>query len=75
MKTRFILINTSHAGNVGAAARAMKTMRDASPKDGLMDSEQTRSYTAMLDQQMATHLSRRGVGLADLQVAVEGGGR
>ena len=25
MKTRFILINTSHAGNVGAAARAMKT--------------------------------------------------
>lgn len=26
MKTRFILISTSHAGNVGAAARAMKTM-------------------------------------------------
>ena len=26
MATRFILINTSHAGNVGAAARAMKTM-------------------------------------------------
>ena len=26
MSTRFILINTSHAGNVGAAARAMKTM-------------------------------------------------
>ena len=26
MKTRFILINTSHAGNVGAAARAMKVM-------------------------------------------------
>lgn len=26
MKTRFILLNTSHAGNVGAAARAMKTM-------------------------------------------------
>ncbi len=26
MKTRFILINTSHAGNVGAAARAIKTM-------------------------------------------------
>ncbi|MBK7002024.1 MAG: RNA methyltransferase [Rhodoferax sp.] len=25
-KTRFILINTSHAGNVGAVARAMKTM-------------------------------------------------
>ena len=26
MKTRFILIQTSHAGNVGAAARALKTM-------------------------------------------------
>jgi len=26
MKTRFVLINTSHAGNVGAAARAMKVM-------------------------------------------------
>ena len=26
MKTRFILISTSHAGNVGAAARAMKVM-------------------------------------------------
>ncbi|MBL0419867.1 RNA methyltransferase [Ramlibacter sp. AW1] len=26
MKTRFILIRTSHAGNVGAAARAMKVM-------------------------------------------------
>ena len=26
MKTRFVLIHTSHAGNVGAAARAMKTM-------------------------------------------------
>ena len=24
--TRFILVNTSHAGNVGAAARAMKVM-------------------------------------------------
>ena len=26
MNTRFVLINTSHAGNVGATARAMKTM-------------------------------------------------
>ncbi|MDP1567639.1 MAG: RNA methyltransferase, partial [Polaromonas sp.] len=26
MKTRFVLINTSHAGNVGATARAMKVM-------------------------------------------------
>ena len=26
MKTRFILIQTSHAGNVGAVARALKVM-------------------------------------------------
>ena len=26
MRTRFVLINTSHAGNVGASARAMRTM-------------------------------------------------
>src|SRR5512133_190180 len=26
MRTRFILLNTSHAGNVGAAARAIKVM-------------------------------------------------
>ena len=26
MKTRFVLIETSHAGNVGATARAMKVM-------------------------------------------------
>ena len=26
MQTRFVLIQTSHAGNVGAAARAMKVM-------------------------------------------------
>src|SRR3569832_2443615 len=26
MHTRYILVNTSHAGNVGAAARAMKVM-------------------------------------------------
>ena len=26
VKTRFILIQTSHAGNVGAAARAMRVM-------------------------------------------------
>jgi tRNA/rRNA methyltransferase len=26
MRTRFVLIQTSHAGNVGAAARALKVM-------------------------------------------------
>src|SRR3974390_2219308 len=43
----------------------LKSMRDASPQDGPMDSEQTRSLTEMLDQQLAQSLAKRGVGLAD----------
>ena len=44
----------------------LKSMRDATPQDGPMDSEQTRMYTTMLDQQMAQSLSARGIGLADV---------
>ena len=43
----------------------MKSMRDATPKDGPFDSEQTRMYTAMLDQQVAQQMATRGTGLAD----------
>lgn len=43
----------------------MKSMREATPKDGLFDSEQTRMYTAMLDQQFAQQMAARGTGLAD----------
>ena len=32
MRTRFILIQTSHAGNVGATARAMKRNSATSPR-------------------------------------------
>ena len=46
----------------------LKTMREATPQDGPMDSDQTRSYTAMLDQQMAQSLSSRGIGLADVML-------
>jgi flagellar protein FlgJ len=44
----------------------LKSMRDATPQDGMMDSEQTRMYTGMLDQQLAQAMSARGVGLADV---------
>ena len=43
----------------------LKSMRDASPQDGPFDSDETRTYTAMLDQQLAQSLSARGIGLAD----------
>jgi flagellar protein FlgJ len=46
----------------------LKSMRDATPQDGLMDSDSTRMYTSMLDQQMAQSLSARGIGLADVML-------
>jgi peptidoglycan hydrolase FlgJ len=46
----------------------LKSMRDATPQDGIMDSDQTRMYTGMLDQQLAQAMSARGIGLADVMV-------
>jgi flagellar protein FlgJ len=46
----------------------MKSMRDATPQDGLMDSQETKTYTTMLDQQMSQKLAKRGIGLADVLV-------
>ena len=44
----------------------LKSMRDATPRDGLFDSEQTRMYESLLDQQLGQALggSNRGTGLA-----------
>lgn len=43
----------------------LKSMRDATPQDGLFDNEQTKLYQSMLDQQLAQTLSARGAtGLA-----------
>lgn len=44
----------------------LKSMRQASPQDGVFDSEQSRMYTSMLDQQLSQNLATRGVGLADV---------
>ncbi|MDP1672630.1 MAG: flagellar assembly peptidoglycan hydrolase FlgJ [Burkholderiales bacterium] len=48
----------------------LKSMRDATPQEGMFDSEQTRFYTAMLDQQLSDKLSssKRGLGLAEIMV-------
>jgi flagellar protein FlgJ len=43
----------------------LKSMRDATPSDGILSSQQGKTYTAMLDQQMAQNLSGRGLGLAE----------
>jgi flagellar protein FlgJ len=46
----------------------MKSMRDATPQDGVFDSQQSKMYTSMLDQQFSQNLASRGVGLADVLI-------
>ena len=46
----------------------LKSMREATPQDGMFDNEQTRMFTGMLDQQLAQNMASRGVGLADIMV-------
>lgn len=46
----------------------LKSMREATPQDGMFDSEQTKMFTGMLDQQLAQDMATRGVGLADIMV-------
>lgn len=42
----------------------IKSMREATPKEGLFDSDQARMMQSLQDEQMALHLSRPGIGLA-----------
>ena len=45
----------------------LKSMREATPQDGIMNSDQTRFFTSILDQQLAQNLSAQGkVGFAKL---------
>jgi flagellar protein FlgJ len=46
----------------------LKSMREATPQEGMFDSEQTKMFTGMLDQQLAQTMSSRGVGLAEVMV-------
>ncbi len=46
----------------------MKSMRDASPQDGLMDSQQTKMFTSMLDQQTSQNIAKKGIGLSDMLI-------
>lgn len=44
----------------------LKSMRDASPQDNPFDNEQSRTFTSMLDQQLTSNLSSKGLGLANV---------
>lgn len=43
----------------------LKSMRDATPSEGIFSSSQEKTYTSMLDQQLSQNLSGRGLGLAE----------
>jgi peptidoglycan hydrolase FlgJ len=43
----------------------LKSMREATPSEGMFSSSQEKTYTAMLDQQLSQNLSGRGLGLAE----------
>ncbi|CAG2156351.1 Peptidoglycan hydrolase FlgJ [Cupriavidus yeoncheonensis] len=69
--------NGSDTGTLRAAAKqfeavftqmVLKSMRDATPQDGVFDSEQGKLYMSMLDQQLAQQMSSRGIGLAEVMV-------
>ena len=47
----------------------LKSMREATPQEGMFDNDQTKMFTGMLDQQLSQSMSTgRGVGLADIMV-------
>jgi flagellar protein FlgJ len=47
----------------------LKSMREATPQDTMVDNDQTKMFTGMLDQQLSQSMSTgHGVGLADIMV-------
>jgi flagellar protein FlgJ len=46
----------------------MKSMRDATPQEGPFDSQQSKMFTSMLDQQLSQTMAERGIGLADVLI-------
>jgi flagellar protein FlgJ len=46
----------------------LKSMRDATPSDSPFDSNESKSFTSMLDQQMSQQMSSKGIGVADMML-------
>lgn len=44
----------------------LKSMRDATPQEGMFDNEQSKTFTSMLDQQLSQNMASHGIGLADM---------
>lgn len=48
----------------------LKSMRDTVPKDTIFDSQETKDFTTMMDQQVAQNISQnKGIGMADALIA------
>ncbi len=47
----------------------LKSMREATPESGLLSGQSTKMYQSLLDQQLAQHLSGRGLKVADALLA------
>jgi flagellar protein FlgJ len=47
----------------------LKSMREATPSSGLLESQSQKVYQSMFDQQLTQNLSGRGVGLAEAMLA------
>ncbi len=46
----------------------LKSMRDTVPQDGITDNEQSKMFMGMLDQQLTSKLSEKGMGLTEVLV-------
>jgi|SRR5579863_1041233 flagellar protein FlgJ len=46
----------------------LKSMRDATPDDSPLDSNDTKQFTSMLDQQLSQQMSSKGIGVADMML-------
>ena len=46
----------------------LKSMRDATPSDSPFDSNDSKSFTGMLDQQLSQQMSSKGIGVADMML-------
>src|SRR5579864_4321552 len=44
----------------------LKSMRDATPRSGMLDSQEQDLYRGMLDQQLAQQIASKGTGLSDM---------
>src|ERR1700712_739286 len=46
----------------------LKSMRDATPSDSPFDSNDSKTFTSMLDQQLSQNMGAKGIGVADMML-------